>query len=386
MARPEAALRAGFFAAPEDAVSKIAQMLEAPASEDRSFAIIDPCAGEGEAIWKLSQILNPYIEDVYAIELDKSRAEVLKRRLPDSKVIAPADFFGVTCPSKSFSFAWVNPPFDSEIGGGSRVEGQFLDRATKLLKPGGIIAFVCPEASVDNFKIEETLRTWYDDVSVVRFPDHCRDHNEVVVLGVKRDEMISYWHRTAAETIVYDERQPVGSDARGEEHVYCVPCSQGPGRKLRKISMTDKELLDALEKSPIVHHLEPKQTDRLITRPPLELGKGHLALLLGSGHLDGVVDNGKEPPHVVRGTVRKVEYVKDSEDSVDSAGNVNNKTVIGQRITLVIRAVGQDGVIHTYTPNGQELTEPERPKLDRKRQRRRKGKQVPGRRRRRVTL
>ena len=50
--------------------------------------------------------------------------------------------------------------------------------------------------------------------------------------------------------------------------------------------------------------------------PPLALGIGHVALLLASGHLDGVVRAEGGPPHAVRGTARKREYVSDVTETI----------------------------------------------------------------------
>jgi hypothetical protein len=81
---------------------------------------------------------------------------------------------------------------------------------------------------------------------------------------------------------------------------------------------------------------------------PLALGAGHIVLLLASGHLDGVVRPAGEPAHVVRGTARKVEYVSASETTENEDGTETTKTRLSEKIQLVIRAVGMDGVVRTF--------------------------------------
>src|SRR5207302_9948674 len=86
----------------------------------------------------------------FAIELDDSRAEELRSSLSDAQVLAPASFFGSRATYNSFSFIWLNPPFDGGYGG-QRVEDRFLLTATDWLMPGGVIALVCPECVTDEY-------------------------------------------------------------------------------------------------------------------------------------------------------------------------------------------------------------------------------------------
>jgi hypothetical protein len=75
---------------------------------------------------------------------------------------------------------------------------------------------------------------------------------------------------------------------------------------------------------------------------------GHIALLLAAGNLDGVVRPEDEPPHVVRGTADKVEYVASEEENENEDGSVTKKTVLAEKIVLTVRAVGPDGEIKTF--------------------------------------
>ena len=125
-----------------------------------------------------------------------------------------------------------------------------------------------------------------------------------------------------------------------------------------KIQLTDDELEAAFAQSPLNELLKPPVVGK-IDSPPLELSTGHLALLLASGHLDGLVQPPGEPPHVVRGTARKAEYVKETERTVEKGGDVSNKTVVGEKIELIIRAVDATGVIKTFTQSQQPAPLPQ---------------------------
>jgi hypothetical protein len=338
--RPEARLKCGFYPAPPDAIVHIAQYLRSPA--DERFSILDPCAGQGEAIYQLARILDCDMRDVYACELDNGRADSLHNLLGTggSRVVAPADFLGVSAPHKSFSLVWCNPPFDDEYGGGGRVEREFLEAATKLLRTRGIMVLVCPRNTAARYDIRNLFKCWYDDVYTLPFPDHCRKYNEVAVIGIKRAKMESYWDRTDHDVF------------RDSPTFYDIPAGNGPGTRFVKIAMTDEELEAALEHSPLNDMLKPPVVGH-VDSPPLELATGHLALLLASGHLDGLVQPPGELPHVVRGTARKAEYLKETERVEQKGGDVSYKHTVGEKIELIIRAVDASGVIRTFTQSQQ---------------------------------
>jgi hypothetical protein len=116
------------------------------------------------------------------------------------------------------------------------------------------------------------------------------------------------------------------------------------------MEMTEKELLAALAKSPLRRHLEVAEALPLRS-PPVSLNKGHRAMLLAAGHLDGRVCPPGESPHVVRGTATKQSYVHSVETHEEADGDVT-KTVIAEKIMLTVRVATVDGRILTLTQGG----------------------------------
>ena len=102
-----------------------------------------------------------------------------------------------------------------------------------------------------------------------------------------------------------------------------------------------------LENSPLRSHLT-LTPDVPLPSPPLALGIGHVALLLASGHLDGVVQRNGQSPHVVRGTSRKRDFVSDVTDTVNEDGSTSTKTIISERIELIVRTVDINGKFQTF--------------------------------------
>jgi hypothetical protein len=110
--------------------------------------------------------------------------------------------------------------------------------------------------------------------------------------------------------------------------------------------MTPEDLCDALNASPL-WKLTTEVPEIPKPRPPLPLSRGHLALLLASGQLDGVVAPPGETPHVVRGTARKVPSTPTVTTEELEGGRERTVTTIKETIELVIRTVTPDGLIRT---------------------------------------
>jgi len=329
--------RGGFYPAHEQAIAHVAARLRPPV--DKAFAVLDPCAGEGAAIRQLGELLGCPPASIYAIELDDGRAAMLRAALPDAHVLAPASFFGCRATPRSFSFLWTNPPFDHAYGG-NRVEEQFLHQATEWLMPGGVMAFVCPEDVVDEHsEAREHFTIYFEKCTIVPFPEEYRPYKEVVVLAHKRS-------RPLADAQGSGRWKAWDSAQAPRDFLYQIPAGAGP-RTFKKIQPTEPELQRMLEESALRSHLKTPPPLALAS-PPLALGMGHIALLLASGHLDGVVHPEGKPPHVVRGSSRKREYVADVTDTVNSDGSTTTKTTIAERIELAVRTVDVNGRLQTF--------------------------------------
>jgi len=328
----------GFYPAPEKAIAHAASFLRPPVG--KPFAILDPCAGQGAAIRQLGQRLGCPEADTFAIELDDHRAEVLRAALPDAHVLAPASFFGCRATYGCFSFIWLNPPFDDGYGG-HRVEGDFLRTATDWLTLGGVLALVCPEGVVGEYSdVCRHITTCYENCTIVPFPEDARSFNEVVVLGHKRIRLDP------------DRGSPGGwrsweTVAAPKNFVYQIPPGNGP-RSFHKVEPTEPELERMLAKSASRSHLTAAPPLPLPS-PALTLGIGHVAILLASGHLDGVVHPEGQPPHVVRGSSRKHTYVADVTEIDNADGSTTTRTTLSERIELVVRTVDRTGTIRTFS-------------------------------------
>jgi hypothetical protein len=119
-------------------------------------------------------------------------------------------------------------------------------------------------------------------------------------------------------------------------------------RVFRKTEPTDAELARMVAQSPLRFVLDPPaDTMEYRPRPPMSPGIGHRAMLLASGHIDGLIEPPDEPPHVIRGTANKESYISSSSTEEDDNGNVTTRTVISEKPRLVIRVLDFQGNIVT---------------------------------------
>jgi len=323
-------LKAGFFAIPPQALNVALRWLEGRGSE---ISVLDPCAGEGLALQQIGAHLNAPADRLWAVELDKRRGEACQANMPGAKILSPCSFFHTKITPGSFSLVFANSPFDDAVGGG-RLETQFFISAYQLLTEGGILLGVCPGGIAARYDMRKAIYALYEDIHVVPFPERYRKYGEVFVVARKKPlsgqrTMPPHWDDTPS-------RVPDG--------YFRLPPAKGPSR-FDKTQLTDEEIVDLLEHSPLNTFLEAR-TARALPRPPLALGVGHLALLLSAGQLDGLVKPPGQPAHLVRGTARKQKELV-SEEVTEEKGKIVTKQHFTERIKLVVRCVDDRGDIVT---------------------------------------
>lgn len=385
--RLAAQVKAGFYPAHEVAIEGILKHLVTKAPDPTKklvdVHIIDPCCGKGAAINQIAQGLGVPQKNVYTIELDPGRSEEAKALMPDHNHLGPASFLGAAVSGCSFGLAYVNPPFDDELGGGKREEYSFVQQATKTLATGGILALVCPlRALSGNYGFVDFLDSYYTDISVYKFPTEHRHYNEIVVFARKRSGPIPndrlptaclhlmnmHWGYLRMEAIPeLGGLQPVsyangvGSYERDTDiRIWEIPCSWKPS-VFKKTAFTEDELRASVDASPL-NRLLKEVVIPPPAAPPLPLDKGHIGLLLASGFLDGVIST-PYGPHVVRGSSHKTTY-RNREAEPDptmnpETGAVTSTEVWSERMVTVIRCVESDGVIRTFSNDAAEKEENE---------------------------
>ncbi|HEX3640366.1 MAG TPA: DUF6094 domain-containing protein, partial [Ktedonobacteraceae bacterium] len=146
--------------------------------------LLDPCAGTGEALARFTEHLRDQLPTshavtltTYGIEPELTRAKAASCLLD---AVLQASFFSTTLsngngPDGGWQCVFLNPPYDidSEMAAASgkktRLEVNFLYRATLKLCPGGVLIWIVPQPSLK--PAAKFLASHYDQITCFRFPD-----------------------------------------------------------------------------------------------------------------------------------------------------------------------------------------------------------------------
>lgn len=164
-------------------------------SDDQTYAIVDPCAGEGEALRDFAVAVFgskgrlPKLQ-IHAIELESDRYRKLS-----------STFYAVTSSPHTHqgdglhasvignaSVLWLNPPYD--LFRGQRFESRFLRKWGPVVAPSGQMVLIVPEYALTYLAAD--LNRLYEDIEILRYPEpEYSDFKQVVVLASRRlfDEM-----------------------------------------------------------------------------------------------------------------------------------------------------------------------------------------------------
>lgn len=189
MARLESIAVGGHFKTPTHLLPRIAK-LAAPYHGTGEITLLDPCAGEGEAIlalcksWGMAKTPN-----IYACEMEETRATAFKLKCSQEKWtlgrnLIHGDAFRVAFDKgykEGASVLFLNPPYDLDRTYG-RLEHKFLVRFTPALMLNGILVLVVPHYALT--ASAEYLASEYRNLHCFKFPDEDFSvYKQVVLFG-----------------------------------------------------------------------------------------------------------------------------------------------------------------------------------------------------------
>lgn len=339
-------MKGGFFPVPPEVVEFMRGFLVMQPGNG-IHTILDPCCGKGAALNQWAHLLGIAPEHVFAMELDSQRGAEAQALMPKATIVTPADFIGSQISFGSFSVAWVNPPYDDELGGGKREECSFLTRVTDTIVRGGILMLALPQPVLErNYDIQNHLMCNYEDMLLVNYPDGHRQYRETVVFAKRRKKWASAEGKGWRSAGVTRQYYGVPDDKAPKLEVPTVP--MGP-KAFRKATYCEWELLAAMQASKLKKVFAPP-APKPTPRPGLQLGAGQRALVLAGGFLNRVLEK-DDGPILIKASPFKEAFVKDqTEEEVydERTGNceIKTTTIVSERICLKIRVLDNQGVIH----------------------------------------
>jgi hypothetical protein len=366
MARLAAQEKMLYYPTPTSIMDKVAPYIELP--EKGIIRLFDPCAGEGEALAHLADLLRERAPETvgiqtWGVELNPDRAAKAGEVL-DYVVSAP--FEGVEFAPRTirrrFSVALLNPPYDwdrrDDYGRAQRMETTFTDLLVKWVAVGGVVILVVPYKSID-YKLSEIILSRFDLLAWFRFGDEGSADElfdtfkqVVLVLQSNTSEKAARYKYTSGRDI-QDFRSTYGDQQNVEvlkrtmpteplEDTVIKPEISYSGGRLYRSRYTEEEFRAALDETDMASSIEQAYFPASVKmrNPLLPLRVGHIAQVVAGGQA-GTMNVGRE---VFKGSSIKVTTVRpDPEDKDGSIAKDHFQTHIVR--------VNKSGLVH--------LTEPE---------------------------
>lgn len=332
--RAQARLKLAYYplAAPE--ATRIRRFLEFSVE---LASVFDPCAGTGLA---LCAVTNGAAVRRYGVELDSYRAEGARKTLDE---VIQGSAFDAHAPVESFSLAYLNPPYDFEIGEGKnqRMEKLFLEHVGRWVRPGGVLVMVVPYDRI--YECRTILTPQFRDKAIYRLTaPEAVAYKQAVVFGVRRtrqererlnDNAVQQANWKLNDlTRRYEEIPPLPDVA---DRVYVVPPS--PAARIENRGLPLDLIEDLLLGSPAwrqAQRITHAPKNEFSGRPLTPLHKGHVGLLCTSGLLNGVFGEGADL-HVANW--ESVKVVDKIEEEGEDGGStvIREKERFSQRLTLL---------------------------------------------------
>lgn len=282
-------------------------------SDDQTYAIVDPCAGEGEALRDFaiavfgSKGRLPKLQ-IHAIELESDRYRKLSNTFyavtssPHTQHTHRGDGLHASVVGNA-SALWLNPPYD--LFRGQRFESRFLRKWGPVVAPSGQLILIVPEHALQYLAAD--LNRLFEDIEILRYPEpEYSDFKQVVVLASRR-----LFDETAASTAL----PPIGDLASPPSKLRPVP----PASMTSDVNGVD---IDGVLTSTTAWCRQAGY-DRPAAPPQIGLAMrpkpAHVALALGSGVFNGVRLSAPRRADLLAKAVFRRRYV-DSESKKNEKG------------------------------------------------------------------
>lgn len=358
--RLEAQTKLGYYKTPISVVNKICSWLSFSDRWAFRYSLLDPCAGEGEAIFRVEKYAREKYEAkpiVTTIELDEARHKTIEKVIKSNPIINAtnihAPYERVKLEPQTVSLLWLNPPYD-DAGGGQggtrRKEMIFLEDMTQYLMPYGVLVYIIPHRYISEY-MARFLAKHYSKLQVFSFDDDSdgySDFNQVVIMGIRRDVWVDE-DVVSMLTDARENRPPLlkyfNESGANPGDFYRVPTTPQYGVRYSIIEYEAEDICEMSSQSAAWQRLfdDVSSADRHVSekRPPIPLHSGHIGLLLASGELNGAFGQG-DSRHTIKGTV--IQRSRETTET-DEAGNTTEREIEQQMIS--IKAINAEGELIT---------------------------------------
>ncbi|MBN1121807.1 MAG: hypothetical protein JXJ17_12065 [Anaerolineae bacterium] len=337
MAHLQSQMKGGYYPLPPEHLPALASLFKAT----EGGLILDPCAGEGDA---LQHLASAWHMTPYANEIDQSRAAACREKFGMERT-ACGDLMTLRTPNRAYSLVYVNPPYAENSGRADekRREFEMLAHSWKWGQDGGFVLWVVYAQHMTeraaSFLVQRSSR-----VDVYRLPGlHLDTYPQIVVVAkarpVKREDDVS----AEALDLVESCRQPDSLPLLQvvDEPVYRIP----PAQHVKRFYFHPDDLTADLMQPFLVEQGTHRSNtfQAIVETPPEEPPltpivpprSGQLGMILAAGLFNGLLLDRDGSPAAVRGVVRMTEIDTTPEELRGIRETIEHKAQV--TITLLSR-------------------------------------------------
>ncbi len=288
--RNAARIKLGYYPLPQAEGARLRKLL----AFKHGASAIDPCSGTGAALGQLTE--GAEVEK-HAVELDAGRAA---QSAAGGITTIHGNLFETIGKAESFSFLYLNPPYDSEIGSrdNRRMEYLFIEHTFRWLVECGVLLMVVPQERLDS--AIPLLAGNFTDLQIFRLTDpEAERFDQVALFGIRKRMRGEHYERNRALLVDMVWRSPMPV-LDGSQKPYTVPPAQAVPLVYRGLPLDQIE--DRLPASTVWQQVAPFLLPKQEVqggRPITPLHAGHVGLLCTAGLLNGVFGQGSER-HIAR--------------------------------------------------------------------------------------
>ena len=266
------------------------------APSEQALKFLDPCCGEGTALAQLAYRDRYPFAERYGIELDEGRAATAKPKLT---ALLEGSALSTHVTPQSADVLFLNPPYAQALRGSdgedeaARLEHQFLSRFFPALHAGGILIYIIPKTSFDR-RWQRWLLARFTDLTVWQAATD--RFKQIVIIGRKSAAPLQADAKMLETFAAWQEgKAPWPTLPATPQARYALTANDNTLR-LRSVDIDPDELAaviaayGGLWRDTQAHF--GGSTPHTI-RPLHELTDWHTSLLVSSGVVSGIVDNGK---------------------------------------------------------------------------------------------
>ncbi|MFA5352695.1 MAG: DUF6094 domain-containing protein [Thermodesulfovibrionales bacterium] len=292
-------------------------------TSDYGAVLLDPCCGTGAAVKTVAKEIRGGSKYCLGVEVEESRAESAAESLD---LVVTEDFFSLQIEAGSVGCVFLNPPYYSQ----EELHQSFIEKATRILTKKGVLILLIPEYELKG-KTTAFLASYFEDIRVFKTVD--KTFQQTILFGVKKAKI----ERAEEDALgaVCDELQTI---KKTSQPLYRIPYTKRYEEiKIVSTALTAKYLQQVCysftDDTMRIQELVPERHG--LRRPILPLRRGHLAQVLASGAIDGVVTHpDTKERFLIKGTTTR------NEETIEEFANEDDdkivRTITRDVVTILI--------------------------------------------------